>query len=273
MTIVSAFMLPGSPLPLLKPDAPNWQQHRRAIEQAGQQLKASQPDVVLIYSTQWFAVLDEIWLTRARSQDVHVDENWHEFGDMPYDIVSDVELAQACVARCKAQGINARGADYQGFPIDTGTIVATTLLGVGTEDIPVVVASNNLYDDAAATAKLAALAVECAAEQGKRVAVVGVGGLSGGLISRDMEAADDHFEKPEDDRLNRRVLELIKAGNQSALLSELPEYCQEAKADMGLKHLHFILGALEERYMGADVLHYGPIYGGGAATLAFKIGS
>ena len=93
MSIVSAFIVPGSPLPELRSDVPGWHQFKQAMRQAGTALKASKPDVVLVYSTQWFAVLDEIWLTRRCSQDVHVDENWHEFGELQYDLYSDVDLA------------------------------------------------------------------------------------------------------------------------------------------------------------------------------------
>ncbi|MCD1648639.1 tRNA U-34 5-methylaminomethyl-2-thiouridine biosynthesis protein [Marinobacter adhaerens] len=271
MTIVSAFLVPGSPLPQLRPDAPNWQQFQTAMTQAGEALKASRPDVVLIYSTQWFAVLDEIWLTRRRSKDTHVDENWHEFGELPYDLYSDVTLANACIEACRGQGVHARGADYEGFPIDTGTIVATTALGIGTEGLPVVVASNNLYDDAEATEKLAAIAVSCAAEQDKRVAVVGVGGLSGSVFTTHLEPEDDRIVNSEEDAWNRKVLALIEAGDTASLREVLPAYAKEARADMGFKHMHWLLGALGGRFQGASVLHYGPIYGSGAAVIEFQV--
>ncbi|MDF0730093.1 tRNA U-34 5-methylaminomethyl-2-thiouridine biosynthesis protein [Pseudomonas entomophila] len=269
MTLVSAFLVPGSPLPQLCPDVPNWQRFQHALQQAGAALKASQPDVVLIYSTQWFAVLDEIWLTRRRSEDIHVDENWHEFGELPYDLYSDVALANACIDACRAQGVQARGADYQGFPIDTGTIVASTALGVGGEALPLVVASNNLYDDAAATEKLAAIAVACAAEQGKRVAVVGVGGLSGSLFTKPIEPGDDRIVHAEEDAWNRKVLALIEAGDVAALREVLPAYAAEARVDMGFKHFHWLLGALGGRFQGARVHHYGALYGSGGAVVEF----
>ncbi|HCN73748.1 MAG TPA: tRNA U-34 5-methylaminomethyl-2-thiouridine biosynthesis protein, partial [Pusillimonas sp.] len=95
MTVVSAFLVPGNPLPCLKPDSLVWGRLAGAMQRAGRALSASRPDAVLVYSTQWFAVLDQQWLTRTRSQGVHVDENWYEYGEMPYDIHADVELAYA----------------------------------------------------------------------------------------------------------------------------------------------------------------------------------
>lgn len=271
MTIVSAFLVPGSPLPQLRADVPGWHQFQLAMQQAGAALRASRPDVVLIYSTQWFAVLDEIWLTRRRSEDIHVDENWHEFGELPYDLYSDVTLANACIEACKAQGVQARGADYQNFPIDTGTIVASTALGIGSEALPLVVASNNLYDNGEATEKLAAIAVACAAEQGKRVAVVGVGGLSGSVFTTHIEPANDRIVRAEEDEWNRKVLALIEAGDCAALRDVLPAYAKEARVDMGFKHFHWLLGALGGHFQGGKVHHYGAIYGSGAAVVELLI--
>lgn len=270
MTLVSAFLVPGSPLPQLRPDVPNWQRFQLAMQQAGAALRASQPDVVLIYSTQWFAVLDEIWLTRRRSDDIHVDENWHEYGELPYDLYSDVALANACIEACRAQGVHARGADYQGFPIDTGTIVASTALGVGNEALPLVVASNNLYDNPEATEKLAAIAVACAADQGKRLAVVGVGGLSGSLFTKPIEPGDDHIVQAEEDAWNRKVLALMESGDSDALREVLPAYASQARVDMGFKHFHWLLGALGGRFQGAKVHHYGALYGSGGAVVEFQ---
>ncbi|MFR0713602.1 tRNA U-34 5-methylaminomethyl-2-thiouridine biosynthesis protein [Enterobacterales bacterium BD_CKDN230030183-1A_HGKHYDSX7] len=271
MTIVSAFLVPGSPLPHLRSDVESWNKFKLAMENVGQALRASKPDVVLIYSTQWFAVLDEIWLTRKRSTDVHVDENWHEFGELPYDIHSDVELANACIDACRSAGVNARGADYESFPIDTGTIVACNALRIGTPDLPVVVASNNLYDDPAATRKLAGLAVSRLSEKGKRVAIVGVGGLSGSVFTTTIEPSDDHIVKETEDEWNLKVLNLIQEGSNGELLEVLKTYAKEARVEMGFKHFHWLLGALGEHFKGANVHHYGAIYGSGAAVVELLI--
>src|SRR5690606_13541070 len=192
-------------LPCLKPESTVWGRLASAMQRAGRALAASRPDAVLVYSTQWFAVLDQQWLTRRRSTGLHVDENWYEFGDLPYDIHADTELAHACVAGSPKLGVHARGINYDRFPIDSGTISACTLMGMGTEQQPLVVASNNLYHDAATTEKLAGMAVQCAVEQGKRVAVVGIGGLSGSLFRTEISPQSDRIATPDDDRWNQRV--------------------------------------------------------------------
>ena len=271
MPVVSAFLVPGSPLPQLKPEVLGWGRLAAAMQRAGRALEASKPDAVLVYSTQWLAVLDQQWLTRKRSHGVHVDENWYEFGDLPYDIHADTELAHACVAGSPRLGVHARGVNYEGFPIDTGTIVACAGLGFGGTDRPLVVASNNLYHSAETTEQLGALAAACAHEQGKRVAVVGVGGLSGSLFRTEIDPRADRIASGEDDRWNQRVLQLIESGDVAQLRRAIPEFAKEARADMGFKHFHWVLGALQGRFVGARVHGYGPVYGSGAAVVEFTL--
>jgi len=271
MPVVAAFLVPGSPLPVLKPEVIAWGRLAAAMQRAGRSLEAARPDAVLVYSTQWMAVLDQQWLTRKRSTGVHVDENWYEFGELPFDVHADTELAHACVAMSARIGVHARGVNYEGFPIDSGTIAACTLLGMGDPQRPLVVASNNLYHSPEVTEKLGALAVACADEQGKRVAVVGVGGLSGSLFRTEIDLRSDRIAQPEDDKWNQRVLQMIESGDVGQLRRVLPEFAREARAEMGFKHFHWILGALKGRFVGARVHGYGPVYGSGAAVVEFTL--
>ena len=269
MSIVSAFLVPGSPLPHLKADVPSLGRLAEAMRQAGQALDASRPDAVLMYSTQWIAVLDQQWLTRPHSVGVHVDENWYEFGDLAFDIHADTALAEACVTGSPSVGIHARGVNYKGFPLDSGTIVASLLMGVGGSERPLVVGSNNLYHDAALTEKLGAMAAACGETQGKRVAVIGVGGLSGSMFRTEIDLRSDKIASEEDDGWNRRVLKLMESGDAGELRRIVPEFAAKARVDMGFKHFYWVLGALSGQFSGAKVHAYEPLYGSGGAVVEF----
>lgn len=270
MTIVAAFLVPGSPLPRLKPDNIPWGRIAAGCQRAGRALAAARPDVILMYSSQWFAVLDELWQTRPRLAGVHVDENWYEYGDLPYDIKVDTELAHACVAATRRIGVASRGVNYDGFPLDSGSIVASHFLNPeGT--LPVVMAANNLYHSAETTEKLGRMAAEVAHEQGRRVAIVGVGGLSGSIFREEIDVRSDRIASHEDDRWNRRILDLVERADVAALRTELPQFAKEARADMGFKHFYWILGALQGKFYGARTHAYGPVYGSGAAVVEFTI--
>jgi len=265
---VSAFLVTGTPLPVLRPDNPPWRALREAFDLAAQALKDSRPDVLLVYSTRWIAVLDALWQTRARLTGVHVDEVWHDYGDLPHDIRIDVDLAAACVAATNAAGIRAKGVDYDAFPVDTGTVVANTLLNGGAEPRPLVVTANNIYHDAETTERLGALAMRLAEKQGKAAAVLAIGGLSRQFFDREVEPARDAISNREHDELNRRLLDLLAAGDLEAVRAFLPEYSLRARADHHMKHLSWLLGATGG-FEGATVHAYGPDYGAGAAVVQF----
>ena len=268
MPVVSAFLLPASPLPYLNRANPPWGAAAEAMEKTGELLDQSNPDTLLVYSTGWFAVLDQLWQTRDHLSGTHVDENWHEYGALEFDIYSDQEFALACVDEANARGIKSKPVDYDSFPIDTGTIVATKFLNK-TKNRPLVIASNNLYHGPDETANIAHLAVEVGNRLNRRMAVVAIGGLSGAFFRDNIDIIQDKIADPEDDDWNRRLLDAIEKANAGELQAMLPDYAKAAKADMGMKHLTFLLAALGGTYSAADVLHYGPIYGAGTAVIAF----
>ena len=269
--VVAAFLVPGNPLPCLKPDNPPWQALGAGFEQAREALDRARPDALLVYSTQWIAVLDQLWQTRGRCRGIHVDENWYEYGDLPYDLAIDTELAGRLVEGTREMGITAKGVDYDGFPIDAGTIVASAGLDPG-KRYPLVIAANNLYHDYETTRRLGAMAAREAARMGRRVAVVGVGGLSGSTFTREIDIAGDHIASQADEEWNRRVLELMSAGERQAIRELAGNAAGGARVDMGFKHFAWLAGAMGERWShGAEVHAYGPIYGSGAAVVEFGL--
>lgn len=270
MPLVAAFLVPGSPLHFLRPELASWAPLVTAHTQAARLLESARPDVLLLYSTQWIAVLDELWQTRPRVQGLHVDENWYEFGDLPFDLTVDTELAEACIAATPRIGVRSKGVDYEGFPVDTGTIVATGFLDPS-HRVPLVIAANNVYHDWDKTEQLGALAATEAERLGRRYAVVGIGGLSGTIFRHEIDLASDHIASSEDDRSNRALLAALGSGDGARLRATCTEYVTRTRADMGMKHLAFVLGALGERYRGAATLGYGPSYGSGAAVVQFTM--
>ncbi len=268
MPLVAAVLVPGSPLHLLRPDNPPWSPLANAYHSAGALLAAANPEVLLVYSTQWLAVLDELWQTRPRVQGLHVDENWYEYGDLPFDIAIDTPLAAACIEGTASLGVRSKGVDYDGFPIDTGTLVANHFLNPHGK-LRLVIASNNLYHDWQTTQQLGTVAARAAEGLGRRYAVVGIGGLSGTIFREEIDLASDHIASPTDDRLNRELLDCLRTGPADRVQTFCAGYAPAARADMGMKHLAWIMGALGDHYRGAQVLAYGPSYGSGAAVVNF----
>ena len=267
--VVGAFLVPGTPLPYLVRHNPPWIPLQQGFEAARKAIDELAPDTLVIYSTQWLAVLDQLWQTRPRITGMHVDENWHEYGELPYDIAIDTALADAAIKACAGIGVTAKPVDYDQFPIDSGTIVANAFLNP-TGRTPLVIAANNLYHDFDATRKIGAMVAEQARRQRKRIVVVGVGGLSGSILRAEIDLRQDRIANSADDVWNRRMLDLFAAGNAKIVLDACPAYAKEAKVDMGFKHFAFVLGALGGDWQQALVHGYAPVYGSGAAIVEFR---
>lgn len=264
--VVGAWLVPGSPLLVLKRDEARYAELRAGMQRVAREIAALEPDTLVIYSTRWFAVLDQLWQGRPRMAGLHVDENWHELGEVRFDLTTDVSLARVCVRAAERAGIASRLVDYAGFPVDSGTLTATALADPeGT--LPTLVVANNLYHDFAKTRTLGELTAAQAAAQGKRVVVLAVGGLSGSEFRAEVPFADDRIASVTEDDWNRRILKLITERHTEELLRQLPDYAREAKVDMGFKHFAFALGALGGRLGKTEVFAYGPQYGSGAAVV------
>ena len=270
MTVIAAALVPGSPLPLLKPENLPWGRIATACQRVGRAIAATRPDTLMIYSTQWMAVLDQLWQTRPHVSGLHVDENWHEYGEMRFDMRIDTELAYGCVAESARIGVQSKAVNYDAFPIDSGTIAADAFLNPDGK-FALLLASNNLYHDWDTTWKLGALAARVADQQNRKVAVIGVGGLSGAMFREPVEIRDDRISRDSDDKANRRLLDLIERADVTGIRAFLPEYNETASPDMGMKHLAWILGALDGRFFGARTHGYGPTYGAGAAAVEFRL--
>jgi 2-aminophenol/2-amino-5-chlorophenol 1,6-dioxygenase alpha subunit len=268
MPAVSAFLVPASPLPLLRGDAEPHRPLREALDRLAERLAESRPDVLLVYSTRWIAVLDALWQTRSRLQGVHVDEVWHDLGDLPHDLRIDTELAHACVTATNELGLRAKGVDFDAFPVDTGTVVANAVLNNGEHPVPLVITANNIYHDGPATERLGALALRLAERQGKRAAVLAIGGLSTLYHRTEIDLAEDRIAEPAHDELNRRLLDLLAIGDVEAIRGFLPDFSERARGDHHMKHLWWLLGA-SGGIEGATLHAYGPDYGSGMAVMEF----
>ncbi|USJ28498.1 ABC transporter permease subunit [Ensifer adhaerens] len=268
--VVSAFLVPSSPLPYLMPANPAWQALIRGFADARVALEASRPDTILMYSSSWMAVLDQPFQMRERLVGVHIDENWHEYGELSYDLRIDREATRAIIQSSRDIGLNSKPVDFERFPIDSGTISANGFLNPqGTT--PLILAGANIYHDYETTERLARKAIEVATRLGRRVAVLGVGGLSGSLFRDEIVMQHDRLKSTADDEWNRSILDLMVRGDASALRNTIPKFSDAARVENRFKHFAWVSGAIGDRWAGARVLGYGPIYGTGAAVIEFHV--
>ncbi|MFC5138516.1 hypothetical protein ACFPK1_09765 [Actinomycetospora rhizophila] len=264
--VIPAALVPTMPHLLAGDPAPSWAELAAATRTVGDRLRAAGVDTVLLLSTQWFTVLGHQVQCDDRLRGRRTDENWyaHDYGHLDHDLAVDTELAHAWADAIDAAGLQARRTRYDGFPVDTGTVVAAKLLDPGDRGRWAMV-SCNLYADPAAMAQVAAAGVRAASGLGRRVGVVAVSGLSSGLTPRWIRPAEDRVA-PEHDRWNRKVLDAIAAGDREAVLAMREEFAAAAQADSQFRAFAFLDGSGAVDRPG-EVLAYGPVWGTGAAVV------
>jgi len=269
-TIQLAYILPG--LPHLTSQVPvgSWEALRRGFRQAGEQIQKVRPDVLVIYSTQWISVLGHSFQTHPNPKGLHVDDNWYEFGDFPFDLRVDVDLGARAAASASSCGLATKTVNYEGFPIDTGVLVTQRF--VNTQNtIPVAIVSCNIYaaqEDSLTLGRAMRQAIE---EDGKRAVVIACTGLSGRFFTEAIDPLQDRFSRAEDDTWNRRILDLIARGKNSEVFTFSAEYAKAAVPDMGFKAFAWLMGVLGTPATPGKLLAYGPVWGTGAAVVEYAL--
>ena len=235
--VLAGLIVPGLPqLALGTPTGP-WKKLAEAMKSAGELLRARSPDLLVVFSTQWVSVLGHLVQADPNPRGFHVDENWHDLGDLPFDLKVDVEMATAAVKFAEGAGLQARTVDYPGFPIDTGTLVALKLLDA-TGSLPVVPVACNIYSGKEEELKLGKAIQDAICLLGHRVIVVASTLLSGHLSRENVEADKDRFLYQKDDQWNRRMLDLLVMRRRAEAIDFAEEFAKETTADMQFKALY-----------------------------------
>ncbi|MGH7907807.1 MAG: hypothetical protein ACREP6_14385 [Candidatus Binataceae bacterium] len=267
--IVKGYILPGLPHMALPEDSTARAELRGACRVAGANAFELRPDVLVIFSTQWISVLGHLVQTRPNPTGLHVDENWYDLGDLPYDFRTDLELARATIERGVEKGLQVRPVDYEGFPVDTGTLVALNFFNPR-KDIPVVSISCNIYSGRDEELKLGQAAADAIRSLGRRAVVIASTGLSGHYFTSEISDAEDHIVSDADDAENRNLLRILTEGRPAEeIMERLPEYARKTGADMQFKGFYWLMGAMGAQIVRGSVLGYGSIWGSGAAVVEF----
>ncbi len=209
---IKGIMVPGLPHPLLAADKnEGWMRIRKAFEAAREEVLACKPDLLMIYSTLWPSVIGHQIQAHPEPEWTHVDELFHELGSIPYKFRMDPEFAEGYCRAARKRSLHARTVAYQGFPIDTGSVVALKLLNPDNA-VPACIVSSNIYSDRAETVVLGKAAADALRQQNKRAVAIAVTSLSNRLFTDFIEPSEDRIHSLKDDEWNRKVLEFLGDG-------------------------------------------------------------
>jgi 2-aminophenol/2-amino-5-chlorophenol 1,6-dioxygenase alpha subunit len=267
--LVDVAWVPG--LPHLLDNKNGWGSATKSLSEAVTNLGADWQELgvkrIVYFSTQWISVLGQMIQTRPTLRGRHVDENWHMFDAMPFDFEVDSKFGELMAEKFLHQKFQTKLVDFEGFPVDTGTIVADTLINKAC--VPVSMVACHVYSDFNATEMLASLVRKSIEESKVPTAVVCVTGMSGRFFTHELNSDQNSFRQDSDRVWDGRMLELIETGDLNKASAVVAEYASATKADMGLKALAWTQGLIGSEKSHPKVLAYAPIYGSGAVVLSF----
>ena len=271
MTVELALIVPRMPHPLLCPDASEgYRALADAYAEARRRIEAVNPDLIVLYSAGWTSILGHQVQADPAPEWVHVDQDFHALGSIPYTLRMDPAFAEAVAEAGRARGLHMRTVSYKGFPIDTGTVTALKLLNPDNR-FPASVVSCNMYADRAETVVLGKATADAMASQGRRVVAVAVTNISHRLHSAPVPPEQDRFASLKDDEWTRKLLEILDEGRLEDVSQLARTFTAQAHADSKLKGIWWLASCAgaHNRYSG-EVLAYAPVQGAGCAVVSLK---
>lgn len=266
--IEKAYIVPGQPHIYLAPDRnPGWASLRQSYEAVGREIAKSGAELLLVYSTQWFSVIGHLFQVDPQPEWTLVDQNWYEFGEIPYEFRIDPKFGELYCSIVRERGMQASTVNYHGFPVDPGTVVALKLLNPGNA-IPASVVSCNIYAERDESRALGFAGREAIERYGRKTIVVCVTNLSNRYEVGEIDPAKDRISSAKDDEWNRKILEMFGEGRLEDVAQVAREFGREANADMGFKAIWWLAALMGEhnRYDGR-VWDYQPVWGTGSAIV------
>ncbi len=269
--VLKGFLLPGLPHPLLKPDGrPAWKKLRLAYDKVAEEIKTLNPDIILVYSTYWASILGHQIQAHPHPKWTLVDDEWHDLGSVPYEFSTDVDFANAYNKANLKRGLKSRTTAYEGFPIDTGSVVCLKLIDPQ-QKFKSCIVSSNIYSDRAEQIVLGKGARDALLEQNKKAVVVVVSSLSNRYTILDPKDCPDKISSKKDEEWNAKFLEFLEKGrleDVSQLSRQFHKEARVTKKVVNYKPFWWMASVMGETnaYHG-EIYEYQPIQGTGAAIV------
>lgn len=267
--VSKVYIVSGQPHILLAHDkSPAWNSLYNSYSQIREEVKNSDADLILYYSTQWLSVIGYLFQAYPEPEFIHVDHNWHDLGSIPYKFKVDTSFAGFYADEVSKQGHNVKCLNYKGFPIDTGTIVAQKLINPDNK-IPASMVSCNMYSEKDESIALGEAAAQALYKSGKKAIVVLVSNLSSRYFVKEIDPKQDHISSAKDNEWNLKVLELLGEGRLEDVSQCTREFSRQANADMGGKGFWWLAGLCGQsnNFVG-KVYDYQPVWGTGSALVS-----
>ena len=258
-----------------------WEPLRWAYERARATLEAHRPDVLLVHSPHWETTVGHHFLGVDKLSGKSVDPIFPNLFRYTFDLDVDVELAEACQEEAASAGLVSKMMRNPDFRVDYGTI--TTLHMIRPQwDIPVVglSANNSPYyltteeglDEMDTLGQATRRAIE---KTGRRAVVLASNTLCHYHFSAEPDIPEDMSkEHPQDYdgyQWDMRIIGLLREGRTSEAVELLPQFIDEAFAEVKSGAFTWMLAAMGYPEIPAELHGYGTVIGTGNAVMEWDL--
>lgn len=257
-----------------------WETLRWAYEACRKNIRALDPDVLIIHTPHWQTIVGHHVLGLPNFKGLSVDPIFPHLFRFHYDMNVDTDLSLAIAAEGAKQGLLTKVMKNPDFRVDYGSITSLELI-CPEWDIPVVVLSSNnspyYFSNEIGTEQMMSLglATKTAIEKsGKRAVLLASNSLSHMHFTEEPEVIEDmskeHVYNHSQYLWDMKVLSLMKEGKCQELLDILPEFMEQAAAEVKAGALSWMLSAMEVPNYPAKVHGYGNVIGTGNAVVEWN---
>lgn len=258
-----------------------WEQLRWAYERARDSLEELKPDVLLVHSPHWITQQGHHFLGVKHLSGKSVDPIFPNLFRYNFELEVDLELAEACCANGAALGLTTKMMRNPNFRVDYGTI--TTLHMIRPQwDIPVVgiSANNSPYylttEEGLEEMDLLGKATRKAIEDtGRRAVLLASNTLCHYHFSEEPvppeDMAQEHPQNYEGYLWDIRMIELLRQGKTSEVFKLLPQFINEAFAEVKSGAFTWMFSAMEYPELAGELHGYGTVIGTGNAVMEWNL--
>lgn len=260
---IKACWIPGLPHLLSPERSESWASLNCALHTLSKNLENEKYDCLVLYSTQWLSVLGTSFQTHPNPKGIHVDENWYEFGNLPFDLKIDTETSLKLSDHLRSKNLPTKNICYESFPIDTGTIVAQHFLK---SKVPLIIVSSWVYGSSETSFTIGKEMASKLKSLGKNPIFVVSSLLTARFHPIEIDPSKDKISSAVDDEWNKKILGYFEKGDFDAIYEVSKP--KDVILDMQFNGFHWLRGAINQST--GKVLGYEPIWGGGASVIEFR---
>lgn len=287
--IVAGFLAPHPPHLVYGENPPQneprssggWEQLRWAYERARKNLDALAPDVLLVHSPHWITNVGHHFLGVPRLSGKSVDPIFPNIFRYTFDLEVDVALAEACCEEARAEGLFTKMMRNPNFRVDYGTITTLHMMrpqwdipivGISANNSPYYLSLDQGLEEMDRLGKATRRAIE---RTGRRAVLLASNTLCHYHFHEEPEIPEDmsreHPQSFEGYQWDMRVIEMLRAGKTREVFEVLPQFIEEAFAEIKSGAFTWMFSAMDYPEIPAELHGYGTVIGTGNAVMEWDL--